>query len=126
MLNLPELTFDYYPKDHRTPAMVPNQAILQSYNSAMQSFANQVFRYMAQYGTSLKVFHVEAESVFGNSADLTVVPVFHSWHDFTYISGNVQDGSGIDVAVRVPLKAARGEFPNDFIIQNFARKGSHI
>jgi hypothetical protein len=92
----------------------------------MQSFANQVFRYMAQHGTSLKVFHVEAESVFGNSADLTVVPVFHSWHDFTHISGNVQDGSGIDVAVRVPLEAARREFPSDFIIQNFARKGSHI
>ncbi|CAI9631112.1 unnamed protein product [Alternaria burnsii] len=122
MLNLPELTFDYYANDHRTLAMASDQVILQSYNSAMQSFANQVFRYMAQHGTSLKVFHVEAEGNFGYPADTTVVPLFHRWRDFTYIGGHIQGGSGIHVAVHVPLEAAYREFPDNFIIQNFARK----
>lgn len=122
MLNLPELTFDYYANDHRTLAMASDQVILQSYNSAMQSFANQVFRYMAQHGTSLNVFHVEAESMSGNPADTTVVPLFHRWRDFTYIGGHIQGGSGIHVAVHVPLKAAYREFPDNFIIQNFARR----
>ncbi|RYN45992.1 hypothetical protein AA0114_g8636 [Alternaria tenuissima] len=63
MLNLPELRFAYYPKPPRLPTMT-KQAILQSYNSVMQSLANQVFCYMAQHGTSPKVFHVEADGFF--------------------------------------------------------------
>lgn len=113
ILNLPTVEFDDS-DDSDSDEIVPANRHVYFCQTLMQNFANQIFRFMADRGSKLRILSIKPsmEDIRVEEDELDVDANGHQWPEYNYTRGHFSDTTGTNGVIAHPLRNALLDFPD--------------
>jgi len=109
MLNLPTVEFD---DENNENERVPADRHVYFWQVLMQNFANQIFRFMTDRGSKLRVLSIKPswpDVRDGEEPDIDANG--HQWPEYNYTRGRFAEITGTNVVAAHPLRNVLLDFP---------------